>query len=451
MLVALGTSLSIVPAYLEWRPPRKSDQRQQRALSVALERILSVRARSILWGALALGVLAATALPFARFDDSPLNLRDPESESVSTLFDLLKDDRFNPFRAAVLANNAAEAEAISAKLRALPEVKRVETARDLVPDHQDEKLAMLGDLALMLTPVISPGEQRPPPTPMELRAAIADLRAAAAAEAERSQGARRLAEVLGRFPVTDENLARLQTTLIANLPPMLSELADSLDAKEVTLADVPPTLLSRRQTPHGKMLVEVFPKAGPRDQAGRRRFAAAVQSVVPEASGEAIAVTEGGKAVIKSFYQAGAFTFALITVLLIVVLRSFRDLLMAMAPLILAGLLTVATTVILDVPFNFANVIVLPLLFGLGVSSGINMAVRGRQQGSRSLLVTSTPKAVLFSALTTIGSFGSLALSTHPGMASMGLLLTAALTYTTLCTLIVLPALRHVFGPSSRS
>jgi predicted RND superfamily exporter protein len=78
------------------------------------------------------------------------------------------------------------------------------------------------------------------------------------------------------------------------------------------------------------------------------------------------------------------------------------------------------------------------------------MAVRGRQQGSRSLLVTSTPKAVLFSALTTIGSFGSLAISQHPGMASMGILLTAALTYTTLCTLMVLPALRYVFGPWSR-
>jgi predicted RND superfamily exporter protein len=152
----------------------------------------------------------------------------------------------------------------------------------------------------------------------------------------------------------------------------------------------------------------------------------------------------------RSFYQAGVFTFALITLLLLVVLRSVRESMMVMAPLILAGLLTVATTVVIDVPFNLANVIVLPLLFGLGVSSGINMAVRGRQQGSRSLLVTSTPKAVLFSALTTIGSFGSLAVSQHPGMASMGILLTAALTYTTLCTLMVLPALRHVFGPARR-
>jgi uncharacterized protein len=451
MVVALATSLSIVPAYISVRTPRKSDALQQRAIGTALERVLGRGARSILWGALALGALGAATLPFARFDDSPLDLRDPKTEGVSTLFDLLRDARFDPFRAAVLARDPVEAEEIAAKLRALPEVRRVETAGDLVPDRQDEKLAMLGDLALMLTPVLSPGEQRPPPDSAELRASLSELREAAATEAARSPGARRLAEALARFAPTTENLAQLQTALLANLPPMLMELIESLNAGEVTLADVPPTLLARRQTAEGQVLVEIFPKAEPSDQAGRRRFAAAVQAVVPAASGEAIAITEGGRAVIRSFYQAGIFTFALITLLLLVVLRSVGDSLMVMAPLILAGLLTVATTVIIDVPFNFANVIVLPLLFGLGVSSGINMAVRGRQQGSRSLLVTSTPKAVLFSALTTIGSFGSLALSTHPGMASMGLLLTAALTYTTLCTLIVLPALRHVFGPSSTS
>ena len=450
MVVALATSLSIVPAYISLRPPRKSDARRQRAIGAGLERVLNRRARSILWGALALGVFGAATLPFARFDNSPLDLRDPKTEGVSTLFDLLRDARFDPFRAAVLARNAAEAEAIAAKLRALPEVRRVETVADLVPDRQDEKLAMLGDLALMLTPVLSPGEQRPPPDSAELRAAVSELREAAATDAARSPGAQRLAAALARFQPTAENLAQLQTALLANLPPMLQELTDSLNTGKVTLADVPPTLLARRQTPAGQVLVEVFPKAEPSDQDGRRRFAAAVQAVVPDATGEAIAITEGGRAVIKSFCQAGAFTFALITLLLLVVLRSARNSLMVMAPLILAGLLTAATTVIVDVPFNFANVIVLPLLFGLGVSSGINMAVRGRQQGSRSLLVTSTPKAVLFSALTTIGSFGSLAISQHPGMASMGLLLTAALSYTTLCTLIVLPALRHQFAPSAR-
>ena len=252
------------------------------------------------------------------------------------------------------------------------------------------------------------------------------------------------------MPAT-RNLGALQTALLVNLPPMLADLTESLDAQPVTLADVPPALVARRQTADGRVLVEAFPKADLRDQVARRAFADAVQAAVPEATGEAVAAdrsrTRRHPLVLRSrrlYLRADRGAAAD---------RSAQpprfgdgDGAAACWP----ALMTVATTVVIDVPFNFANVIVLPLLFGLGVSSGINMAVRGRQQGSRSLLVTSTPRAVLFSALTTIGSFGSLAISEHPGMASMGLLLTVALIYTTLCTLTVLPALRDVFGPDRR-
>ncbi|MFO1119663.1 MAG: MMPL family transporter [Rhodospirillales bacterium] len=445
MLVALATSLTLIPAWLAVRTPPRSSVRAQRAASQAVERFLLPRARPVLFAALALALAAATTLPFVRFDDSPLNLRDQQTESVQTLLDLLKDRRFDPFRAAVLAKDAAEAEAIAAKLRALPEVLRVETAADLVPADQDAKLAEVGDLALMMTPVIAPAERKPAPDPATLRAALAELQNAAEAVAARNPAAAALARALADFKPTDQNLLALQSALLEGLPSMLADLTESLSTGPVALNDVPPALLARRQTADGRVLVEVFPKADLRDEVARRRFAAAVQEVVPQASGEAVAVSEAGKAVVHSFFQAGGYTFLLIALLLLVVLRSVRDSLMVMAPLILAGLLTVAVTVLINVPFNFANVIVLPLLFGLGVSSGINMVVRSRQQGERSLLITSTPRAVLFSALTTIGSFGSLALSKHPGMASMGLLLTVALIFSTACTLILLPALRAVF------
>jgi hopanoid biosynthesis associated RND transporter like protein HpnN len=446
MLIALVTSLTLVPAWLALRPPRPSSGRMQHAGSRALERLLLPRARPVLIAALLLALAAAATVPFVRFNDSPLDLRDPETESVQTLFDLLQDRRFDPFRAAVLAKDAAEAEAIAAKLRTLPEVKRVETAADLVPADQEEKLAQLGDLALMMTPVIAPAEGKPPPDPAALRAALGELREAADGAATRSPAAKALADALHAFQPTDANMQALQSALLQGLPGMLAELTESLNAEAISPADVPPQLLARRQTADGRVLVEAFPAEDLRNETARRRFAKAVQEMVPQATGEAIAVTEAGKAVVQSFFEAGAYTFLMIALLLLVVLRSVRDSLIVMAPLVLAGLLTVATTVLIDVPFNFANVIVLPLLFGLGVSSGINMVVRGRQQGERSLMITSTPRAVLFSALTTIGSFGSLAVSQHPGMASMGLLLTVALTYTTLCTLIVLPALRYVFA-----
>jgi predicted RND superfamily exporter protein len=131
-----------------------------------------------------------------------------------------------------------------------------------------------------------------------------------------------------------------------------------------------------------------------------------------------------------------------ITVLLLVVLKSIRDSLFVFAPITLAALLTVAISVLFNLPFNFANVIVLPLLFGLGVASGIHFILRERDEaGSSGVLFTSTPRAIVFSALTTIGSFGSIALSSHPGTASMGVLLTIAISLTLICTLLVLPAL----------
>jgi predicted RND superfamily exporter protein len=123
-----------------------------------------------------------------------------------------------------------------------------------------------------------------------------------------------------------------------------------------------------------------------------------------------------------------------------------RSVILVFAPLALAAILTIAASVLLNLPFNFANVIVLPLLFGLGVASGIHLVIREGQTGggAAEVLSTSTPRAVLFSALTTIGSFGSMALSGHPGTASMGLLLTVAIGLTLGCTLVVLPALMAV-------
>jgi len=112
------------------------------------------------------------------------------------------------------------------------------------------------------------------------------------------------------------------------------------------------------------------------------------------------------------------------------------------APLTLAAVLTVATAAVLGLPFNFANVIVLPLLFGLGVASAIHLVQRERDATTvADAMASSTPRAVVFSALTTIGSFGSIAASSHPGTASMGVLLTIAIGLTLACTLGVLPAL----------
>ncbi|NNF77547.1 MAG: hopanoid biosynthesis-associated RND transporter HpnN, partial [Rhizobiales bacterium] len=123
-------------------------------------------------------------------------------------------------------------------------------------------------------------------------------------------------------------------------------------------------------------------------------------------------------------------------------LRRVWDVLLVLAPLMLAGLLMVGYTVAFDAPFNFANVIVLPLLLGLGVDSAIHYVLRARASDtSRAVAKTWTPRAVIISSFTTMGSFGTLWLSSHLGLASMGELLCVAVFFTLLCTLVVLPQL----------
>ena len=227
------------------------------------------------------------------------------------------------------------------------------------------------------------------------------------------------------------------------LPNRLETIRDALDAEEVTLDDLPRDLYERMVAVDGRTKLKVYPVENMLDRDRQRAFLDQVRSLAPNATGTIVTLIESGNAVVGSFKEAGVYAVILITVLLLVLLRSLRDTLFVLAPLLLAALLTMGATVVLSMPFNFANVIALPLILGLGVDSGIHLVMRRREEGrtGRALLETSTPRAVLLSAFTTICSFGALSLSTHLGTSSMGTLLTVAVLLTLVSTLIVLPAL----------
>jgi hypothetical protein len=158
-----------------------------------------------------------------------------------------------------------------------------------------------------------------------------------------------------------------------------------------------------------------------------------------------VTIQEAGLLIGGSFVEAGIIAVVAITVLLIIVLRRLREVAVVIAPLLLAALLTLAMTVALGMPLNYANIIALPLLLGIGVAFDIYFVMNWRA-GVTDHLQSSTARAVLFSALTTMSAFGSLALSEDPGTAGMGKLLSLSLACTLFCTLFVLPAL---LGPAT--
>ncbi len=460
MFIALFANLTVLPAILSLAPPPPlAPEALGPAGSFTLQAVMH-KPRRVIAGAIAAAVIAGALLPQARFDFDPLNLKDPDTESVSTLFDLMGDKDAPPYSLTVLADSLDAAIALGARAGRLDEVRDTVTLASLVPKAQEEKLLMIESAALFLLPAFAE-ERRPPSADAAARRrAVSSFRrklaafiaaAGPAAAPGTVASARRLAGALarldaGRLPGA-AGLAEMERRLLASLPARLDALRLSLDAGPVTLGGLPERLRRRHVAANGEARLEIFPREDLRDRARLVRFVDAVRTLAPRVTGSPVTILEAGRVVVNAFLQAAVISVVLISLLIAVLLRRLHDVLLVFLPLALAALLTIAMSVLLDIPFNFANVIVLPLLFGLGVASGIHLVLRAREASDYTgLLVTSTPRAVVFSALTTIGSFGSIALSSHPGTSSMGILLTIAITATLVCTLVVLPALLAAFG-----
>ena len=225
-------------------------------------------------------------------------------------------------------------------------------------------------------------------------------------------------------------------------PYTMQRLNTGLQAYEFSLADIPDYISSNWLSPSGVYKIIIDPKYDLNKTENLKAFAIEVQSIDDSVTGLPVSDLAAGDVIAEVFIQSFTTAVLVIFLVLLIILKSFRNTLLVVWPLILAGLLTAATNVLLDNPFNFANIIALPLLMGMGVDSGIHIMHRlhAGLGPSEHLLQTSTARGVFFSSLTTLLSFTSLAFTNHQGIASMGLLLAIGITFTLICTLVVLPA-----------
>jgi len=442
MIIALVLNLTLLPALLAVLRPPGERKPVGYAWAAGIDRFLVDRRKPVLTVAALLALAALAVLPRLEFDFNPLNLKDPNSESVATLFDLMADPSTSPFTIDVLRPSIADSEAVARRLDDVPEVAQTVTVTSFVPVDQDEKRAIVDDLALFIEPTLSPPNVAPAPDD----AAVIEAARATAIALRNSipdgvGGVQRLEAALDALVARGSSvLPALQETIIAGLQRELAAIRLSLAPETVTLDSLPAELRRAWVTSDGRARIEVFPKGDARDNAVLERFVAAVRSVVPDATGTPVSILESGRTVVDAFTRAGIIAVVAISGLLLFTLRRLRDVAYVLTPLLLAALMTAATCVTIGLPLNFANIIALPLLLGIGVAFDIYFVMNWRS-GRGNPLQSSTARAIIFSALTTTTAFGSLALSSHPGTAEMGKLLTLALGYTLLCTLLFLPAL----------
>jgi hopanoid biosynthesis associated RND transporter like protein HpnN len=410
--------------------------------------------RTIIIGAVIIGLGAATLIPRVFFDFNPLNLYNKESESVITMKELFKSPETQPWTISILVRGEENAKRIAERLRKLKEVKTVVTLSDFVPEDQSEKLSIISNISLFMPPMLSDVTIKHLSYEQRIKALNGFERTLKQSLLSHSKkddtSAQRLYASIQRFRILLKNpvignraFAVMEKDLLSDLPALFKKIETLLQATAFGQSALPKSLVNQFVSIDGRYRVQVSPSENIMNVNVLKQFVRAVRTIAPDATDAPVTIYESGMAVISSFRQATLYALVVITLFLLIEMRSFYVTVLILIPLILAMLLTAAASVLLDIPLNFANVIVVPLLLGVGVHSGIIFVLRYQTEPppDGNMLKTSTARAVLFSILTTIISTSSLSFSPHRGIASMGMLLTICLSFLIICTLVLLPAL----------
>jgi len=447
MLIAFLTSITLLPALLNELKPRSEPRALGYAFLAPVDAFLE-RNRVPILIVTALVILGASPLLYwLRFDFNPMNLRNPKSESVATYLQLEKEQESGANDIVALEPSLAVADQVAAKLKTLPQVARVTTLSTFIPAQQEQKLPLIQNAAETLGPALSPDKVSPPPTDADdvavINSTVTALNkfAGKAPAGPGADAAKRLAEAMNTLAGADAAARqRAEVAFVQPLKTALDNLRGLLKAQKVTRDNLPADLVSQWMTPDGQARVEVAPSGNENDNVTLRTFARNVQNVEPNATEGPISILEARRTIITAFLEAGAWALLSIAVLLWITLRRLGDVLLTLIPLLVAGVVTLEICVLIDMPLNFANIIALPLLLGVGVAFKIYYIMAWRE-GQTRLLQSVLTRAVTFSACTTATAFGSLYFSSDPGTSSMGKLLAIALLTTMTAAALFQPVL----------
>jgi len=361
------------------------------------------------------------------------------------------------FAALSTAASMAELDAKQAAFRHLPSVSDVQSVLSVLPDRTAEKAVVLQRLADVADSV-RPG----PPRPLDLPALTAaletlkrrmDLASMAAGGAgpppEVRDIARATTELLDRIQgrgrgSVEVALTDYQTRLADDFARQWSQLQRAARPAPVTLNDLPDELRRRFIGKSGQLLIQVYSAIDLADRANQKRFVGEVRTVDPDVTGQPVVAYEAMRIIENVFRTGLVYALLLVTAIAGLMIRRVRETFLALVPLILGTLWTVAVMQVTGVTFNLVNVWALPLIIGSAAEYGINIVLRAReshQQGEGSRLPRSTVMAVLLNGLTTMAGFGSLMVAHHRGVWSLGLLLVIGSAATLAASLVVLPSL----------
>lgn len=450
--VALIASITLIPAVLALIPiPEKLLTDKTKSHSSLLRMLPSWDNIRFLLTIITLcgGGAALFLLPDVNFDGDPIHLKDQSSSTVISYKKVVADTPGKVYAAQVVCPDLHTAKVMALRLKKLDVVHSVRWFNSFIPNRQQEKIRSLHRLKDRFSGTINLQNDLLDET---RRAALVKFQKNLDQMKQTLHGSnafqaavdklRSTVTLVNRKADSGTALSSLEHDLFSKLPDLLHQLAAMPNAMPISSLNMDRNTIHRYVNDDNLWRLEVIPKKEIIEKGKLRDFVSKVRAIAPHATGTPVEIIGAAGVVSSAMGKATVIAMFFVLTILIPVFKTVKDILLVLLPLVLAGLLLLACTVLFNVPFNFANVIVLPLLLGLGIDSAIHYVLRARKNHEcEDIMATTTPRAIILSSLTTIGSFGTLWLSAHKGISSMGELLVISLSITLWCTLIVLPQL----------
>ena len=470
-LTVLPSLVMVTEAYWPWRAT-VAEKPLLVGVFVGLGTVIG-KARWILlvvFGLLTLGALVA--MPTVSFDYNLLNLQAHGTESVEWELRIIENSERSSRDALATASSPEEAKRKAAAFAALPSVETVESVASLIPSGQEERIQLVRMLAPFvegLPPVLA----APPPVDVSaLRRTLDSLRLKLREENEQWNPQRKPAEQdlrearqslqmimerlqTGPGPEVQNILDHFQQALFHDFQDKWSLLRNNLNPSgPITLSDLPPQLVRRFVSNDGsKFLLQIYPKKNVWERQPLEEFVTQLRQVDPDVTGSPIIGYESIRAMKEGYIEGGGYAFLAIAVVTFLTLQRFGDTLLALLPLGLGLIWTIGWMWLFGLQFNLANLVVVPLIIGIGIENGIHLVLRFREggEGGPALVAGSTGQAVALFSLTTMVGFGSLMVAQYYGIFSIGLLLTLAVGSVLVASLVVLPLLLFYLSPTGGS
>ncbi len=447
ILLCIVASLTVLPVMIRsldrdqshWQPPRPLP--------------FAALCTPVLWfprTALLLTVVATAwlgcGIPRLAFDHNLLNLQAAGLESVEWEHRLLESGDHGVWFAVSMTSTPQELAARKERFAKLTCVQRVEEISSLSPAADPQKSEIIRHIHRTLGNLPAEVPLLPVAPPQVLQQ---ELRRTESIVRNQPQTPRALQPLISqvtshleRLDPTDcsRRISQFQQQLARELLDQLRQLHDVANPEAPTTGDLPPALRDRFVGQHGRHLLRVYPRGNVWDMEALTQFVTSLESVDPQVTGHPVQAYYSSRQMQQSYVHAAIYSVLAVIIILMLDLRSVRLVLLAIVPMAVGMLQLFGLLGWLGIPLNPANLIVLPLILGIGIDDGVHIVHDFLHARQTYRMSPSTASAVVLTSATTMVGFGSMMIANHQGLRSLGQVLSLGVFLCLLTSLVTLPA-----------